>query len=63
MEVGKVFLEILSPCASASHFCVYVCTIIMHMICEWHGKARGGGGDSLQLKNGKSGWGTYTLYI
>ena len=61
MEVGKVFLEILSPCASASHFCVYVCTIIMHIICEWHGKARGG--DSLQLKNGKKVDGVLTPFI
>ena len=28
-----------------------------------HGGGGGGGRDRLQLKNGNSGWGTYTLYI
>ena len=48
-------------------FCVYVCAIIIHIICECHAEARriaGGGGDSLQLKNGKK-WVGYLhpLYI
>ena len=40
-----------------------MCTIIIHIICEWHAEARGVGGggrwrgkDSLQLKTGKCGW-------
>ena len=56
MEMGKVFFI---DSASASHFCLCVCTIIIHIIYEWHAEARwgGGGGETVygwkkqQLKN------------
>ena len=50
---------------------LYVCvyyhnTHYMRVVRGWHvlhgGGGGGGRGDSLQLKNGKIGWGTYTLY-
>ena len=47
METEKFFLEILPPpfpSASAIRF-MYMCTIIMHILCEWQAEARGGGGE------------------
>ena len=51
--------------ASASHF-VYVFTIIINIICEWHAEARharrggdrgwGWGGGLIELKNEKKCW-------
>ena len=60
MEVGKVFKDTY-PHASAS---LFVCIYTLYV----SGMLRQGGGgtgveDSIQLKNGKSGWGTYTVYI
>ena len=64
----KSFVEIFltpTPCASASHFvlCVHVYYHYTHhmIMCELHAEARGK--DSIQLKNGNSGWGTYTLNL
>ena len=50
---------------------MYVWTIIIHIICEWHAEAgdagagggrRGEEGYSLHLNNGKSGWGILTPF-
>ena len=53
----KRFLEI-PPCLSKP-LCVYVCTIIIHIMCEWH---VGHVGDSLQLKTVQVG-GVLTPFI
>ena len=56
MELRKSFIEILpSPCLSTP-LCVYVCTIIIHNICEWHAEAWGvcgGGGGVGELSTAK----------
>ena len=65
MEIGKKFKGYFpTPCLSKQP-CVYVSTIIIHIICEWHADARecGKGGKTVyrSVKNGKSGFGTYTF--
>ena len=57
------FLEILPPRASASHF-VCICVLSLYTLyVSGNLRHEEEGGDGLQLKNGNSGWGTYTLYI
>ena len=50
-EIGTVFRDTFPQCLSKP-LCVYVCTIIIHIVCEWHAEARGGE-YNLQLKNRK----------
>ena len=44
METGKVFKDTPPMCLSNPLY-VYVYTIIIHIICEWHAETRGVGGE------------------
>ena len=59
METGKVFIG--TPPRLSKPPCVYVYTVVIQIIYEWHAEARGGG-SSLQLKTEKVG-GVLTPFI